>query len=203
VHHAHTHPATRFSALAETNKDDNNMSSSFQKSSSRRKTKRNYVDAKVDIGTKAVRFSRVDEFIVRALKLKSERLFHTERGARKGDGGSGLKKVLNASDLVVVGVGGIVGAGVFVLTGTAAKENAGPALIVSYLIAMCASVLTALCYSEFATCAPTSGSAYNFISITFGEVFAYITGWNLAIELTVGGAGHSRFRPRQFVQDDG
>ena len=166
--------------------------SSFQKSSSRRKTKRNYVDAKVeDIGTKAVRFSRLDEFIVRALRLKSERLFVFKKNNKTRKDG-GLKKVLNASDLVVIGVGGIVGAGVFVLTGTAAKENAGPALIVSYLIAMCASVLTALCYSEFATCAPTSGSAYNFISITFGEVFAYITGWNLAIELTVGGAAVAR-----------
>ena len=163
------------------------MSSSFQSSS--RRAQRNYVDAKVDIGTKAVRFTRLDEFIVRALRLKSERRVFTKNNARK-DGG--LKKVLNASDLVVIGVGGIVGAGVFVLTGTAAKENAGPALIVSYLIAMCASVFTALCYSEFATCAPTSGSAYNFISITFGEVFAYITGWNLAIELTVGGAAVAR-----------
>ena len=152
------------------------------------------MDAKVDIGTKAVRFTRLDEFIVRALTLKSERrsaLKKNNAQQRKKDGGS-LKKVLNACDLVVIGVGGIVGAGVFVLTGTAAKENAGPALIVSYLIAMCASVFTALCYSEFATCAPTSGSAYNFISMTFGEVFAYITGWNLAIELTVGGAAVAR-----------
>ena len=104
----------------------------------------------------------------------------------------GLRKVLNATDLIVIGIGGIVGAGVFVLTGTAAKENAGPALVVSYVIALCASTLTALCWREFATCVPTSGSAYNFISMTFGEVFAYITGWNLAIELTVGGAAVAR-----------
>ena len=172
--------------------NNNNMSSSsFQKSSSRRRAQRNYVDWKVDIGTKGIRFTRLDEFIVRALRLKSERLFVFKKNNKTRKDG-GLKKVLSASDLVVIGVGGIVGAGVFVLTGTAAKENAGPALIVSYLIAMCASVFTALCYSEFATCAPTSGSAYTFISITFGEVFAYITGWNLAIELTVGGAAVAR-----------
>ena len=114
------------------------------------------MDSKVDIGTKGIRFTRLDEFIVRALRLKSERRFAFKKNTKTRKDG-GLKKVLSASDLVVIGVGGIVGAGVFVLTGTAAKENAGPALIVSYLIAMCASVFTALCYSEFATCAPTSG----------------------------------------------
>ena len=142
-------------------------------------------DARRRLGapTKAVRVPWLDRFLVRAFALKSENRFllALKQEKRIDDG---LRKVLNATDLIVIGIGGIVGAGVFVLTGTAAKENAGPALVVSYVIALCASTLTALCYSEFATCVPTSGSAYNFISMTFGEVFAYITGWNLAIELT-------------------
>ena len=160
-------------------------------SAQHRSVQREYIEKKDSVGDKAIRFSFIDQFIVRACRLKSERRFLRQQESKTNDGG-GLRKVLSATDLVVIGVGGIVGAGVFVLTGTAAKENAGPALVVSYLIAMCASVLTALCYSEFATCVPTSGSAYNFISITFGEVFAYITGWNLAIELTVGGAAVAR-----------
>ena len=135
---------------------------------------------------KAVRVRWLDRFLVRAFALKSEKQFLLALQKQKRSiGNDGLRKVLNATDLVVIGIGGIVGAGVFVLTGTAAKENAGPALVVSYVIALCASTLTALCYSEFATCVPTSGSAYNFISMTFGEVFAYITGWNLAIELSL------------------
>ena len=121
----------------------------------RRVVQREYIKKKDSVGDKAIRFSFIDQFIVRACRLKSERRF-----LRQQESKNGLRKVLTATDLVVIGVGGIVGAGVFVLTGTAAKENAGPALVVSYLIAMCASVLTALCYSEFATCVPTSGSAY-------------------------------------------
>lgn len=160
-------------------------------SAQHRRVQREYIEKKNSVGDKAIRFSFIDQFIVRACRLKSERRFLRQQENKTNDGG-GLRKVLTATDLVVIGVGGIVGAGVFVLTGTAAKENAGPALVVSYLIALCASVLTALCYSEFATCVPTSGSAYNFISITFGELFAYITGWNLAIELTVGGAAVAR-----------
>lgn len=150
-------------------------------------------DARRRLGapTKAVRVPWLDRFLIRAFALKSENRFLLALGKQKRID-DGLRKVLNATDLIVIGIGGIVGAGVFVLTGTAAKENAGPALVVSYVIALCASTLTALCYSEFATCVPTSGSAYNFISMTFGEVFAYITGWNLAIELTVGGAAVAR-----------
>jgi len=113
-------------------------------SAQHRRVQREYIEKIDSVGDKAIRFSFIDQFIVRACRLKSERRFLRQQENKTNDGG-GLRKVLTATDLVVIGVGGIVGAGVFVLTGTAAKENAGPALVVSYLIALCASVLTALC----------------------------------------------------------
>ena len=83
---------------------------------------------------KAVRVRWLDRFLVRAFALKSEKQFLLALQKQKRSiGNDGLRKVLNATDLVVIGIGGIVGAGVFVLTGTAAKENAGPALVVSYV----------------------------------------------------------------------
>ena len=145
---------------------------------------RAYANERTILGKKKVQVSFMDQFVLRATKLKSEK--HLLAKA------SNLRKVFTGLDLVLLGLGGIVGAGVFVLTGMAARNYAGPAVVLSYLIALLASLITALSYSEFATCIPTSGSAYNFISITFGELFAYITGWNLVIELTVGGAAVAR-----------
>ena len=99
-----------------------------------------------------------------------------------------LKKDLSALDLVIFGVGVIIGAGIFVLTGTAAATNAGPAVAVSFVIAGFACGLAALCYAEFASTVPVAGSAYTFSYATFGELIAWIIGWDLALEFTIGSA---------------
>lgn len=99
-----------------------------------------------------------------------------------------LKKDLGALDLVVFGVGVIIGAGIFVLTGTAAASSAGPAVSVSFVIAGLACGLAALCYAELASTVPVAGSAYTFSYATFGELIAWIIGWDLVLEFTIGSA---------------
>jgi basic amino acid/polyamine antiporter, APA family len=93
-----------------------------------------------------------------------------------------LKRVLGALDLTMLGVGAIIGTGIFVLTGVAAAKYAGPALIISFIIAGLACAFAALCYSEFASMIPESGSAYTYSYVAFGEIFAWILGWDLILE---------------------
>ncbi|MBM7692167.1 APA family basic amino acid/polyamine antiporter [Peribacillus deserti] len=93
-----------------------------------------------------------------------------------------LNRVLGAMDLTLLGVGAIIGTGVFVLTGVAAAKYAGPALILSFIIAGLACVFAALCYSEFASMIPQSGSAYTYSYVAFGEIFAWVLGWDLVLE---------------------
>lgn len=95
---------------------------------------------------------------------------------------SGLNKVLGAFDLTMLGVGAIIGTGIFVLTGVAAANYAGPALIISFIIAGLACTFAALCYSEFASMIPEAGSAYTYSYIAFGEIIAWILGWDLVLE---------------------
>lgn len=102
-----------------------------------------------------------------------------------------LRKDLGALDLIVFGVGVIVGAGIFVLTGTVAASNSGPALALSFLIAAVACGLAALCYAEFASTVPVAGSAYTFSYATLGELVAWIIGWDLVLEFTIGSAALS------------
>lgn len=102
-----------------------------------------------------------------------------------------LKKNLGVLDLIVFGVGVIIGAGIFVVTGTVAKTNAGPAITISFAIAGLACALAALCYAEFASTVPVAGSAYTFSYATFGELIAWIIGWDLALEFTIGAAALS------------
>ena len=99
-----------------------------------------------------------------------------------------LKKELGALDLVVFGVGVIIGAGIFVLTGTVAATNSGPALALSFLIAAVACGLAGLCYAEFASTVPVAGSAYTFSYATLGELVAWTIGWDLVLEFTIGSA---------------
>ena len=99
-----------------------------------------------------------------------------------------LKKSLGTLDLIVFGVGVIIGAGIFVLTGTVAATNSGPAIALSFVIAGLACALAALCYAEFASTVPVAGSAYTFSYATFGELVAWIIGWDLALEFTIGSA---------------
>ena len=96
-----------------------------------------------------------------------------------------LHRSLNAFDLTVLGVGAIIGVGIFVLTGTAAAKYAGPGILLSLVISSCACLFTALCYAEFASLIPASGSAYNYAYATLGEMIAWIIGWDLILEYIV------------------
>jgi len=99
-----------------------------------------------------------------------------------------LKKNLGALDLVIFGVGVMIGAGIFILTGSVAADNAGPAVALSFLFAGIACALAALCYAEFASTVPVAGSAYTFSYVSFGEIVAWFIGWDLALEFTIGAA---------------
>jgi APA family basic amino acid/polyamine antiporter len=105
-----------------------------------------------------------------------------------GEGSGGLKRVLGVWQLVMLGVGAIIGTGIFVLTGQAAAANAGPAIVISMVIAGVTSVLAALCYSEFASTVPVAGSAYTYAYATLGEFIAWVIGWDLILEYALGAA---------------
>ena len=94
----------------------------------------------------------------------------------------GLKRVLTARHLITLGIGAVIGAGIFVITGQAAAEHAGPALIISFIIAGVACAMSGLCYAEFAAMIPVSGSAYAYSYATLGEIVAWFIGWNLVLE---------------------
>jgi len=99
-----------------------------------------------------------------------------------------LRRVLGPWSLTSLGVGCIIGAGIFVITGYAAHYKAGPALVMSFVVAGLACVFSALCYAEFASMAPVAGSAYTYAYATLGEFFAWIIGWDLVLEYTVASA---------------
>ncbi|CAJ1001296.1 MULTISPECIES: amino acid permease [Bacillales] len=99
-----------------------------------------------------------------------------------------LRKTLGAFDLTMLGIGAIIGTGVFVLTGVAAAKYAGPALVLSFVLAGLACVFAALCYAEFASTVPVSGSAYTYSYAAFGELVAWILGWDLILEYGVASA---------------
>ena len=110
-----------------------------------------------------------------------------EQSIREGDEPEyQLKKRLTALDLIVFGVGVIIGAGIFTLTGRAAKEVAGPSIVLSFVIAAFCCGLAALCYAEFASTVPVSGSAYTFSYASLGELVAWVIGWDLLLELLLG-----------------
>lgn len=97
-----------------------------------------------------------------------------------------LKKSLSALDLTVFGVGVVIGAGIFTLTGRAAHNVAGPSIVLSFVIAAICCALAAMCYAEFASTVPVSGSAYTFSYASLGEIFAWIIGWDLILEMFLG-----------------
>ena len=101
-------------------------------------------------------------------------------------GGKGLKRTLTGMDLTLLGIGAIIGTGIFVLTGTAAANQAGPAIVLAYVAAGLACGFAALCYAEFAAMIPISGSAYTYAYATLGEIFAWMIGWDLILEYAVG-----------------
>jgi APA family basic amino acid/polyamine antiporter len=100
--------------------------------------------------------------------------------------GRHLKRALSALDLTLLGIGAIIGTGIFVLTGTAAANQAGPAISLSYILAGLACAFAALCYAEFAAMIPIAGSAYTYSYTTLGEIVAWMIGWDLILEYAVG-----------------
>jgi APA family basic amino acid/polyamine antiporter len=97
-----------------------------------------------------------------------------------------LKRDLGALDVLVLGIGVIVGAGIFVLTGEAAATEAGPSIALSFVLAGVVCALAALCYTEFAAMVPAAGSAYTYAYTTLGQLLAFIIGWDLVLEFTIG-----------------
>ncbi len=116
-------------------------------------------------------------------KRKPLSLVHEEM---KGE--NRLRRVLGPWSLTSLGVGCVIGAGIFVITGYAAHYKAGPALVISFVMAGLACIFSALCYAEFASMAPVAGSAYTYAYVTLGEMFAWIIGWDLVLEYTVASA---------------
>jgi APA family basic amino acid/polyamine antiporter len=104
------------------------------------------------------------------------------------EGDNRLRRFLGPWSLTSLGVGCIIGAGIFVITGYAAHFKAGPALVVSFVMSGLACIFSALCYAEFASMAPVAGSAYTYAYATLGELFAWIIGWDLVLEYTVASA---------------
>ncbi|HTW81476.1 MAG TPA: amino acid permease [Terracidiphilus sp.] len=105
-----------------------------------------------------------------------------------GGGEHELKRALGPINLITLGIGAIIGAGIFVLTGTAAAQFAGPAIVISYIIAGVGCVFAGLCYAEFASMLPIAGSAYTYGYATMGELVAWIIGWALVLEYAFGAA---------------
>ncbi|KAK3228520.1 hypothetical protein Dsin_000401 [Dipteronia sinensis] len=106
--------------------------------------------------------------------------------------GSDMRKTLTWYDLVGFGIGGMVGAGVFVTTGRASRLNAGPAVVISYAIAGFCALLSAFCYTEFAVAMPVAGGAFSYLRVTFGEFPAFLTGANLVMEYVMSNAAVAR-----------
>jgi len=111
-----------------------------------------------------------------------------------------LKRTLGARSLVALGIGAIIGAGLFSITGGAAANNAGPAVTISFIIAAVACGFAGLCYAEFASMIPVAGSAYTYSYATMGEFIAWIIGWDLVLEYAVGAATVSISWSRYFVK---
>ncbi|HEV7351139.1 amino acid permease [Telluribacter sp.] len=108
--------------------------------------------------------------------------------AESSDEGNQLKRSLGASSLVALGIGAIIGAGLFSLTGIAAAEHAGPAVTISFVLAAVGCAFAGLCYAEFASMIPIAGSAYTYSYTTMGEFVAWIIGWDLVLEYALGAA---------------
>ncbi len=124
-----------------------------------------------------------DNFVRQLFRRKPHAMLMVEATS----GAGGLKRALGAFDLTLLGIGAIVGAGIFVMTGVGALR-AGPALVASFVLAGTACAMAALCYAEFAAMIPVAGSAYSYSYATMGELVGWIIGWDLVLEYAVGAA---------------
>lgn len=123
------------------------------------------------------------------LRKKSvDEVIHQNDDTPENQAHGGLRKHLSALDLIGFGIGIVIGTGIFTLTGLQAKENAGPAVTISFLIAGAVALLAALCYAELASAVPTAGSSYTYSYTTIGEIFAWIIAWDLILEFALGAA---------------
>ncbi|XP_023543445.1 cationic amino acid transporter 4, vacuolar-like [Cucurbita pepo subsp. pepo] len=138
-------------------------------------------DSDVDYGR---RLSGVFESLVRRKQVDSENVTRENHHQ--------LAKKLSTLDLVAIGVGATIGAGVYILVGTVAREHAGPSLTISFFIAGVAAALSAFCYAELACRCPSAGSAYHYTYICVGEGVAWLVGWALILEWTIGGSTVAR-----------
>src|SRR5688500_13955838 len=111
-----------------------------------------------------------------------------------------LHRTLSARNLVALGIGAIIGAGLFSITGLAAANNAGPAVTISFVIAALGCSFAGLCYAEFASMIPVAGSAYTYSYATLGEFMAWIIGWDLVLEYALGAATVSISWSRYLVK---
>lgn len=138
--------------------------------------------------------------------MKKRSIFYKKPVENSSVDNHALRRVLGASDLTFLGIGAVIGAGIFVITGQAAAHYAGPGIILSFILSGFACVLAALCYAEFASMIPAAGGAYNYAYATLGEIFAMIIGWDLILEylfavssVAVGWSGYVA----SFLQDFG
>ena len=102
------------------------------------------------------------------------------------EGSGTLKRHLGAGNLILLGIGAIIGAGLFVRTAAAAAQHAGPSVTLSFIVAAIGCALAGMCYAEFSAMTPVSGSAYTYAYATMGEFFAWIIGWDLVLEYALG-----------------
>src|ERR1700740_2774448 len=141
-----------------------------------------------------------------SLKLFAKKDLTTLMREAEGEGEQSLRRALGPLNLVTLGIGAIIGAGIFVITGQAAAQFAGPAIVISFVLAGIACGFAGLCYAEFASMIPIAGSAYTYSYATLGELVAWIIGWDLILEyafgaatVAVGWSGHLR----AFMRDLG
>ena len=127
------------------------------------------------------------------VRLKATSIYFTRKSVEEiieanASDSKGLKRTLGWGSLMALGIGGIIGAGIFVLTGTVAANVAGPGVMISFLLSGIACAFVALCYAELASLIPVSGSTYTYTYATLGEIFAWIIGWDLVLEYGAGAA---------------
>jgi basic amino acid/polyamine antiporter, APA family len=120
--------------------------------------------------------------------LLARKPLHALQEDAAAEGAGRLRRALGPFQLTGIGMGAIIGAGIFVTTGAIARQTAGPALILSYVVAGVACIFTALCYAEFASLVPVAGSAYTYAYATLGELLAWVMGWALVLEYGLGAA---------------